>query len=296
MTLTADTPLWVAARYLVRARHKTFTTCFEGVLRSRDPEAFHDLRVASRRLRETIAVVSPCFPAPSLATARKMVRRVTVILGGIRNIDEARAFFSVIVDVPPPIAPSVASWLESLAETRGDRSRSVLSTLASFDSKGLKRRISSALDHPALFTEGVDPTVPVAPYLAAILGEKGDIVGDAARSLDSDTDSREEGMHRLRIAIKKFRYVFELAEQFAPEGYRDLLALLKAYQDTLGELNDTAVFQRMVTDSGLPSDAVAWLTSALDTRRENLLEHFATLRKGSPLETIGGDAVALIRA
>lgn len=295
MTPSADTPLWVAGRYLLRVRYRTFTACLDSLLRSSDPEAFHDLRVASRRLRETISVVSPCYPDPSLAIARRRVRRVTQSLGGIRNIDEARAFFSAIDHVPSTIAPSLAAWLESLTETRARICRSLLASLEAFDRKGMKRLISSALDHPALLSGGGDPTIPVAAYVASVLGERGTLVRDAARLLETDTESREEGMHRLRIALKKFRYVFELAGPFARHGYDALLARLKEYQDTLGELNDTAVFHSMVAESGLPSDVVLWMTNLLERRRSDLLDRFALLRNGSPLETLSEDAVALVR-
>ena len=62
--------------------------------------------------------------------------------------------------------------------------------------------------------------------------------------------SAEEGdMHRLRIALKKLRYT---AEFFAPiyrkRKVKAYLKKLRALQDYLGDLNDTANVRRVVGD------------------------------------------------
>src|SRR5471030_2866655 len=63
------------------------------VLKSSDLDDIHDLRVASRRLRAALELFYPFAQKGSKTELKKSVRKLTLILGGLRNIDEALIFF-----------------------------------------------------------------------------------------------------------------------------------------------------------------------------------------------------------
>ncbi|HEX4461574.1 MAG TPA: CHAD domain-containing protein, partial [Polyangia bacterium] len=63
--------------------------------------------------------------------------------------------------------------------------------------------------------------------------------------------------HRLRIAVKKLRYVAELAEPAFPEPLAALLDKLSALQETLGNLHDSDVHLPLVEKFLVRADGVA---------------------------------------
>src|SRR5512137_642289 len=98
MQIVGSTHLWVAARVLLYERGDDFFMLWDKVLKTSDAEDIHDLRVSSRRLREGLALFTPCYPSGNIARLVKRIKRVTRLLGDIRNTDEAILFFSALAD------------------------------------------------------------------------------------------------------------------------------------------------------------------------------------------------------
>src|SRR5512137_556288 len=93
MGIAGSTPLWVAARALLTLRGEDFRRRLADVRQTFDAEAIHDLRVSSRRLREGLVLFAPCYPAAGVARLVRRIKKVTRLLGDIRNRDEALLFF-----------------------------------------------------------------------------------------------------------------------------------------------------------------------------------------------------------
>ena len=66
---------------------------------------------------------------------------------------------------------------------------------------------------------------------------------------DTLKDSAPEQLHRLRIACKKLRYMFEFfASAFPEEMTAEPIRRLRTLQDVLGQLNDLDVQRQMLWD------------------------------------------------
>ena len=74
MLTDGTTPLWIAARLLLRERVDDFFRRLQQVQKTFDPDDIHDLRVASRRLREGLALFAPCYPPRNSTRLVKKVR------------------------------------------------------------------------------------------------------------------------------------------------------------------------------------------------------------------------------
>jgi len=57
------------------------------VRRGNDPDALHDMRVASRRLRAALSVFADAYDTPEYARLQKAVRKVTATLSRARDLD-----------------------------------------------------------------------------------------------------------------------------------------------------------------------------------------------------------------
>ena len=135
--------LWIASRMLLAGHQEEFFERWEKTSRSLEADDIHDLRVASRRLREGLALFSPCFPGDDAAQVNRELKKVTRMLGNQRNTDEACLFFS---SLPQPERARCREQVEELSTSlRQEREQA---------HKDLKRKLR-ALD-PDPLSAGLD--------------------------------------------------------------------------------------------------------------------------------------------
>jgi CHAD domain-containing protein len=113
--LTADDPYAEAAAKVVSVRGAELAAHAQGVLDTGDIERVHDMRVASRRLRATLEIFEPCFPAKEYGQALTEVKRLADALGERRDRDVAIAALHNFNDqMAAPDRRGVASLIEQL--------------------------------------------------------------------------------------------------------------------------------------------------------------------------------------
>jgi CHAD domain-containing protein len=72
---------------VVRRRLAVFARELRRLERSPDPDAIHDVRVASRRLRAALRHLEPCFRKRDARSLRDAARKVARLLGEARDLD-----------------------------------------------------------------------------------------------------------------------------------------------------------------------------------------------------------------
>jgi CHAD domain-containing protein len=113
--LTADDAYAEAAAKVVSVRGAELAAHAQGVLDTGDIERVHDMRVATRRLRATLEIFEPCFPAKAYAQALTEVKRLADALGERRDRDVAIAALHNFNDqMAAPDRRGVASLIEQL--------------------------------------------------------------------------------------------------------------------------------------------------------------------------------------
>ena len=119
--LTADDAYAEAAAKVVSVRGAELAAHAQGVLDTGDIERVHDMRVATRRLRATLEIFEPCFPAKAYGQALTEVKRLADALGERRDRDVAIAALHNFNDqMAAPDRRGVASLIEQL---RGEQQR-----------------------------------------------------------------------------------------------------------------------------------------------------------------------------
>ena len=115
--LTADDAYAEAAAKVVSVRGAELAAHAQGVLDTGDIERVHDMRVASRRLRATLEIFEPCFPAKAYDQALTEVKRLADALGERRDRDVAIAALHNFNDqMAAPDRRGVASLIEQLRD------------------------------------------------------------------------------------------------------------------------------------------------------------------------------------
>ena len=251
------------------------------VLKSADPDDIHDLRVASRRFRAVLELFYPFVAKGGKIKLRKNVRKLTRILGGLRNIDEALLFFRAHVrdDVS-----SEKRLVKALSRLRREELKRIVKALEKFDQRTFSRVVQKMIAgiNGASLTKRIGTTLP-AYFSEVSIGLYQPIQLLLAVSTAPE---QRESRHTLRIAIKKMRYFFEIVATVLDRDYTPFLELLKEYQSLLGRMNDIAVFEKLIGDLRLPPDERSHASSALLAEDQRLLEELTELIERKPLACI----------
>ena len=196
--------LWKSQRKALRRAERRF--------RDGDPEGLHDFRVALRRL----AVVAEAGERPKVALgASKLVRR----LSPLRQLEVDRELVAELARLGA-IAPPDARVVDEILAERFRRGReAAVGRLGGTSAKRLYARLGRERENG-----------PVVSRLARETGEEN--VLRAPRVLD------DEGLHRLRIAVKRRRYALMARRDLGVPGLEGEISRWQSLQDSLGRAND----------------------------------------------------------
>lgn len=289
MRISGHTPLWIAARALLAGRVDDFFDRWRRAAETFDPEDIHDLRVSSRRLREGFLLFAAAYRPESVRRAARGVRSVTRLLGALRNTDEALVFFRHMAETAEGGAGRhLARIIARYEDLRREQRRQLRRGLGDLDPRRTREALARIVACPTLFSpppSGIDPFTTIAVFAAERLRERLDdvlaLVPDACREADV------EAQHRLRIAVKHYRYRLEILSFLLGDCSGPLHAAIKAYQDVLGTMHDLDVFAGIVRHEGLPSADECVILNHITGERRRRFALFAGLLAETPFEAIG---------
>jgi CHAD domain-containing protein len=204
-----------------------------------DDRGVHQARVATRRLREALPILAAEPHAGHAGKARRKIRRLTRALGTVRELDVALAMLDELARAEHVPRLAVEEVRAHVLAERDDRREQMRRRLDRVDADKLNRRLASVADQLAESTDQAWRTVLSARLLARAtrLSEAMDRAGQLYTP---------EHLHEVRIAVKKLRYVLELAAEAGAPGAAARVRTLKRGQELLGGLNDLHVLQQHV--------------------------------------------------
>lgn len=223
---------------LARALRRRLRVLAKELPRARrgDVRSVHRARVATRRLREALAMLE--IGARGLArSARRDLRRVTSALGGVREMDVALLLLQRQASDrswPPPAVTAVVAQCEA---TRTRRRRQLTDALERADAD----EIVAAIEHVIAALESRSRRSGPASTLASRLRKR---AREFQRALTAaGTLYVPAPLHAVRLTAKKLRYTLELAHEAARLPAAHDLRQLEALQSLLGELHDFQIVQ-----------------------------------------------------
>ncbi len=246
-----------------------------------NPEALHDMRVATRRLRAGLALFAEVLPKRG-ERLRRELGWLGRTLGEVRDLDVQIERLATEAGQDAALAPAAAAVAAVLAKHRDGARRRMLRALDS-------RRYARLLDalaayvaaNPGARRRGLarQPAALLAPDLLARAYKKVRRTGE--RLTD---ESKAEEFHRMRIRTKRLRYAIEFHESLYGKPADELVARLVAIQDHLGVHQDCHVMLAQIDElrleraKRLPPGALF----AMGTLAERLARRGATLRRQFP--------------
>ena len=223
-----------------------------GMLEGADPEYLHQMRVALRRLRSAFSVFAPLFPAETIAPMAAEFRW----LGG--SLGPARDWDVFMTETMPPVHEefgehaALTAFAEQCSGLRRKAVRRARRTVASQRYQHLVLSLARWL-MAEQWSGQIDEAgrsrlaAPVREFASSVLEERYGRVRKRGRKLGSLSPAE---LHRLRIAIKKFRYATDFfAGLYEGKRARETLKRLARLQDILGAINDAATVGNLVSEA-----------------------------------------------
>jgi CHAD domain-containing protein len=205
-----------------------------------DPEAIHQARVATRRLRSDLKTLEPVLERSAPDRLRDELHWIGGLLGSVRDADVLIARVEETGRLSR-LQPDATSTI--VAELERDRRRShreLVAALASRRYTALVETLIDAAEAPPL-AEGVDGDLRARPRMRKLVDKSWRRVSRAVKRLETEPD--DAALHEIRKRAKRVRYAAELAAAATDEdaGADRLADRLADVQDVLGELQDAVV-------------------------------------------------------
>ncbi len=239
-----------------------------GVPGPRSPKvdkAVHDLRSAARRLHSVARSLSPAATGKAVRRAAKIAERILDWTGSLRDVAVEREGLKAVLRRDSKVARGL------VRDLNGDHDRQV---------RRVSRRLRSlklGKAHRSLrkFSRRLRRDHAARDIAADMVESAFDDVRQARIAADP-TDARS--VHRLRIALKRFRHVVEVFEPVLPPARGERTASVHSLQRTMGDLRDNELLSSALSSHGkgdpgrLPATAAALVT--LDRRHSEMMTSF----------------------
>jgi CHAD domain-containing protein len=223
-----------------------------GKLRTQDPlvredrpDAVHQMRVATRRLRSALATFRPLLDRTVTDPIREELKWLGGVLGGARDAEVIRDHLQDLVRAEPPelvlgpVAGRIATAMGARYRTAHDAALTELNGpryLTLLD--GLDRLVT----RPPLVADAAgDPDDLLLPLVARTFTRMRTLVKQARH--EPDPTRHDELLHEVRKAAKRARYAGEsVAPRYGPKA-SGWAARMEAIQEALGAHQDTVVIR-----------------------------------------------------
>jgi CHAD domain-containing protein len=211
-----------------------------------EAEALHQARVASRRLREALPVLSGGRRRKRLKKVRRLMRRVTRALGPVRELDVALKALTDLEWGQPNARTGIEYMRERLVAERAERRDAMSDRLQSVTPEKIERRLIGVVEGSRAGDKAPADRPPRPDEKAAWPAVLAARVARRARALRQALARAgalylPDRVHAVRVAVKKLRYALEVGRDARAPGMTRALRSLKSVQDILGQLHDVEV-------------------------------------------------------
>ncbi|PPQ38515.1 Inorganic triphosphatase YgiF, contains CYTH and CHAD domains [Rhodoblastus acidophilus] len=201
-------------------------------------EAVHEMRVAVRRLRAALSLFKPAMPSAEAGRLAAELKWMSDALGEARDRD-------VFIDKPMrllqrrhPDVAGVNALREDFARRRDDAHARLIAAVRSPRFRLLLLDLAMAAAAPGALFERQAADAPFGALAAQEFARRLKKVR-RRKAADVIGGSDERHRHRLRIAMKKLRYMIEFARPLArAKDFERMSQALRRAQKSLGVIHD----------------------------------------------------------
>jgi triphosphatase len=217
-----------------------------------DSEAVHELRIAARKLRGTVALIRRLARNDHLTQLSEQAKTAAKALASARETDVLRQSFQRVLakDMGAKGADDFATVLAGRQEASRRQAVAAVAETGSIHLAYMTRRLNGASRQQLRALDNMnrrDVKAPAQEVAARLLDELAQRVAKRSQRLSKMGDRKR---HKLRIAVKNLRYGTELFSTLFEQDPRltRYLSRLSKLQEELGTCNDAAAAKGQVAD------------------------------------------------
>jgi CHAD domain-containing protein len=233
----------LAAKY-IRRQVVQLAKQLDGVRAAEDIEFVHRARVATRRLRASLAMFRQCFARKKVKRWRKAIRLATKSLGHARDRDVQIEWLCGALSAlnTKECFPGIAHVLVQLEHERERFQRHVVKAVDRLEASGvlqeMRRETRKTLDAAS------EPDHPQTQETCRQI--KQHVLRQLGELLQYEPFLADPGdrvhHHAMRIAAKRLRYMLEIASSICPGRLDEGVETIKRLQTLLGDIHDCDVW------------------------------------------------------
>jgi CHAD domain-containing protein len=240
-----------------------------GVRLGEDPEAVHQARVGTRRLRSDLRTFATLLDRDWSEPLREELSWYAGLLGGVRDADVLLERLSAETETLEPV--DAVHALELLAVVRAEREiarRALGDSMATPRYVALLDRLVDATRDPHVLPAAGRPARRALPLLVAEPWQK---LAKAAKNAGRDPD--DVVLHGIRIRAKRARYAADVAALVVGKPAARFATAVAGVQEVLGEHQDACIRRAWLRDNaGALSPGAALVAGQLVARAERTAE------------------------
>jgi CHAD domain-containing protein len=217
-----------------------------------DPEGFHQLRVAFRKLRALYWAYSPYLGEEATAQATEEFKRLAAVAGGTRDWDIAG-------DLLKAAQASRASMGLLVAAAQEKRAQAVAHSQAMIKCDDVEAFLKSVLLRAQERLEASCNELPVQAFAEDRVRRAKRALKKRSQHAARQEPAHEEDLHDVRKAGKKLRYLLEFFQPVIKGGHGRAIKDLTSVQNKLGLFNDIAASETLIRSasfSDVPPEVV----------------------------------------
>ena len=223
-------PSELMIRHRLSALARTLPSASSG-----DVDAIHQARVATRRVRAALPIVTR---GSSRRKLKKSFTRLTRALGGVRELDVAILTLDELAPDPSVPREGLRLLRVILQEQRQPLYTEMKATVEHVELDRLQRKtlaaVARAIEH--------DSEQSDLKRLKSVIRRGGRRAYTLQAAIENAGNIYlADRLHQVRIAVKKLRYVLEIARELSRSRASARIRLLKNVQDLLGRMHDLEV-------------------------------------------------------
>ena len=231
-----------------------------------DENLLHEIRISLRKLKSLIYFFKSFLSKEEFSTIKIIIRQLITPTAKVRDYDIVKANYIDPSYLENNHDNDFKTFMIHSSNEIHNLQEKVLKKLLSHEYKNslvkLKIRVNDCAwrDSSKQYS-----ATSLGKYIVVNINKELD---DIYKNISNCYQQSQKKLHHLRIKIKEIRYVIELFK-FYIKHYKNILANLKYFQDTLGEINDTYVAGSVINELNITK----YLTSQHEYIEKRILDH-----------------------
>jgi CHAD domain-containing protein len=225
----------------------------DAAVRRDEPDAVHQMRVTTRRLRAALQAFPMVLPKPATTRLRAELRWLGRLLGDARDAEVLdQRFQAALADLPAElvVGPAKARVTAYFAPEQAAARQATLRALDSRRYFRLLDDLDGLLDDPPQTAAATAPADEILPQAVARAYRLTQRRMRRARRAPAGT-TREVALHEARKAAKRARYASEATEPVFGKKARRFARQMKAVQSVLGDHQDAVTARGVAREIGM---------------------------------------------